>query len=168
MKRIASTTCSRFFLAGVFLVATSSAWAAPDCAGLDSQVNVWQTYLQSYGSPALLNVAGILAYGQTVTNGNDRVLNARHKTDVSTIFVKNLAGDFVRVATSVPDGVEGSHQPAVGTTLTHGGASWTALTAGAEFCGTVSLFGTSYDTVYRPIWSNGVVIGALFVGNVTQ
>jgi methyl-accepting chemotaxis protein len=151
----------------VFLLA-SSAWAASDCAGLGAEVDLWQTYLQSYGSPALLNVAGILAYGQTVTNGNDRVLNARHKTDVSTIFVKNLAGDFIRVATSVPDGVEGSHQPALGTTLTHGGAAWTALTVGTQFCGTVSLFGASYDSVYRPIWSNGMVIGALFVGNVAQ
>jgi hypothetical protein len=153
-------------LAVTSVLATSSAWAAPDCAALDAQVSSWQTYLESYGSPILLNVAGILAYGDTVTNGNDRVLNARHKTDVSTIFVRNPAGDFIRVATSVPDGVEGSHQSAVGTTLTHGGAAWIALNAGTEYCGTVTLFGNAYDSVYRPIWQNGVVIGALFVGNV--
>jgi hypothetical protein len=153
----------------VFLLATSSAWA-DDCASgvypaLGVQVDNWQAYLQSYGSPALKNAAGILAYGETVTNGNDRVLNARHKTDVSTIFVINPAGDFIRVATSVPDGVEGSHQPAIGTTLTHGGAAWTQLTLGMSYCGTVTLFGTSYDSVYRPIMNNGAVIGALFVGN---
>lgn len=104
-----------------------------------------------------------------MTNDNDRVLNARHKTDVSTIFVKNPAGDFIRVATSVPDGIEGSHQTAVGTTLTHGGAAWTSLTAGNEYCGTVTLFGTSYDSVYRPILDqSGAVIGALYVGNVSM
>jgi hypothetical protein len=153
-------------LAVTSVLATSSAWAAPDCPALDAQVNLWQAYLESYGNPTLLDVAGILAYGDTVTNGNDRVLNARHKTDVSTIFVRNLAGDFIRVATTVPDGVEGSHQSALGTTLTHGGAAWTALNAGTEFCGTVTIFGNSYDSVYRPIRQNGVVIGALFVGNV--
>ena len=155
-----------YVLAVTSLLAASSIWAAPDCTALDAQVNSWQAYLESYGSPALLDVAGILAYGSTVTNDNDRVLSARHKTDVSTIFVKNLAGDFIRAATSVPDGVAGSHQPAVGTTLTHGGAAWTALTSGTEYCGTVTLFGASYDSVYRPIWQNGVVVGALYVGNV--
>jgi hypothetical protein len=152
----------------VLLLATSSAWAAPNCQALDAQVDQWQAYLESYGSPGLLNVAGILAYGDTVTNGNDRVLNARHKADVSTFFVKNPSGDFIRVATSVPDGVEGSHQPAVGTTLTRGGLAWTALTAGTEFCGTVLLFGNAYDSFYRPIWQSGVVIGALFIGVVPE
>lgn len=150
----------------VFLLATSSAWAAPDCPALDAQVDSWQAYLESYGSPALLNVAGILAYGDTVTNGNDRVLDAQHKTDVSTIFVTNYNGDFIRVATTVPDGVENSHQTAVGTTLTKGGAAYIALTGGHEYCGTVTLFGNSYDSVYRPIEENGTVIGALFVGNI--
>ena len=150
----------------VFLLATSSAWAL-DCTALDAQVDSWQAYLESYGSPALLNVAGILAYGDTVTNGNDRVLNARHKTDVSTIFVINPSGDFIRVATSVPDGVEGSHETAVGTTLTRGGAAWNALTVGTEYCGTVTLFGNSFDSVYRPIENDGIVIGALYVGDVT-
>jgi hypothetical protein len=149
----------------VLLLATSVAWATPDCNALDAQVDSWQAYLQGYGSPALLNVGGILAYGDTVTNGNDRVLNAQHKADVSTIFVLNPAGDFIRVATSVPDGVDGSHQPAIGTTLTHGGAAWSALTAAQEYCGTVPLFGTDYDSVYRPIESGGAVIGALYVGN---
>jgi hypothetical protein len=152
-------------ITSVFLLATSSAWAAPDCAALGAELDDWQAYLESYGSPALLDVAGILAYGETVTNGNDRLLNARHKTDVSTIFVINRAGDFIRVATSVPDGVEGSHQSAIGTTLTHGGAAWTALTGGIEYCGTVTLFGNSYDSDYRPIKNNGTVIGALYVGN---
>lgn len=154
-------------LAVTSVLATTNVWAGPNCPALDAQVNSWQVYLQSYGSPSLLNVAGILAYGTTVTNGNDRVLNARHKTDVSTIFVKNPAGDFIRAATSVPDGVEDSHQTAVGTTLTHGGAAWTALTMGTEYCGTVSIFGNSYDSVYRPIFDqSGAVIGALFVGNI--
>lgn len=152
----------------VFLLATGSVWAAPDCSALNAQVNSWDGYLKSYGSPTLLNVAGILAYGDTVTNGNDRVLNARHTTDVSTIFVINPAGDFIRVATSVPDGVEGSHQSAVGTTLTHGGAAWTALSTGNSYCGTVILFGNAYDSVYRPIFQNGAVIGALFVGVVPK
>jgi len=151
----------------VVLLGASSVWAAPSyCQALDAQVDRWQAYLESYGGPALLNVAGILAYGDTVTNGNDRVLNARHKTDVSTIFVINADGDFIRAATSVPDGVDGSHQTALGTTLTRSGAAWTALSAGMEYCGTVALFGTSYDSVYRPITYNGVVIGALYVGNV--
>jgi Cache 3/Cache 2 fusion domain len=150
----------------VFLLATSSAWAGPNCRALDVQVDSWQAYLESYGSPTLLDVAGILAYGDTVTNGNYRVLTARHKTDVSTIFVRNAAGDFIRVATSVPDGVVGSHQSAVGTTLTRGGAAWVALDGGTEYCGTVTLFGNSYDSVYRPIEVNGTVIGALYVGNV--
>jgi hypothetical protein len=162
-------------LTSVFLLATSSAWAASDCTtveaeSLEAQVDEWQAYLAGYGSPVLKNPAGILAYGETVTNGNDRVLNAQHKTDVSTIFVKNLAGDFIRVATSVPDGVEGSHQSAIGTTLTNGGDPWKTLTADEEFCGTVNLFGTMYDSIYRPIEIvNGgavTVIGALFVGNV--
>lgn len=150
----------------IVVLATSGAWAL-DCTALDAQVDSWQAYLEGYGSPALLNVAGILAYGDTVTNGNDRVLNARHKTDVSTIFVINLSGDFIRAATSVPDGVAGSHETAVGTTLTRGGAAWTALTGGTEYCGTVTLFGNSYDSVYRPIENSGAVIGALFVGNAT-
>ena len=156
-----------FAISSIVLLATSSAWATPNCKALDAQVDRWQAYLESYGSPSLVNVAGILAYGDTVTNGNDRVLDARHKTDVSTIFVINPADDFIRVATSVPDGVEGSHQRAVGTTLTHGGAAWLALTGGTEYCGTVSLFGVSYDSVYRPITNNGNVIGALYVGNET-
>jgi hypothetical protein len=92
----------------VFLLATNSAWAvcynefgaSQQYAALDTQVDSWQAYLESYGLPVLKNAAGILAYGDTVTNGNDRVLNARHKADVSTIFVKNVAGDFIRVATS--------------------------------------------------------------------
>jgi hypothetical protein len=155
----------------VLLLATSRTWADPGyCPALNAQVDKWQSYLESYGSPGLLNAAGILAYGDTVTNGNDRVLNARHKTDVSTIFVKNLAGDFIRVATSVPDGVEGSHQTAVGTTLTNGGAAWKMLNVGQPYCGTVTLFGTAYASVYRPIFQDGnpssAVIGALFVGNV--
>jgi hypothetical protein len=154
------------------VIATSGAWAAPNCTALDDQVDSWQAFLESYGSPAILNAAGILAYGDIVTNGNDRLLGARHKTDVSTIFVKNLSGDFIRVVTSVPDGVDGSHQPALGTTLTRNGAAWNALTGingnpPAEFCGTVSLFGLNVDSVYRPIESNGEVIGALFVGNET-
>jgi methyl-accepting chemotaxis protein-2 (aspartate sensor receptor) len=127
--------------------------------------------LESYGTAVLKDGAGILAYGDTVTNGNDRVLDARHKADVSTIFVKNLSGDFVRVATSVPDGVEGSHQTAVGTTLTRNGAAWNALTgingaAPAEYCGAVKLFGTMFDSVYRPIKDGGgIVVGALFIGD---
>ena len=119
------------------IVATSGARAAPNCAALDDQVDSWEAYLNGYGSPAILNPAGILAYGDTVTNGNDRLLNAKHKTDVSTIFVKNLSGDFIRVATSVPDGVEGSHQPALGTTLTRNGAAWNAL--GLALTGTLPL-----------------------------
>ena len=98
---------------------------------------------------------------------SDRVLNAKHKTDVSTIFVRNPANDFIRVATSVPDGVNGSHQTAVGTTLTYGGPAWTALNAGTSYCGTVNLFGTNYESVYRPIFAGGVVVGALYVGNQT-
>ncbi len=153
----------------MLLLASSSAWAFPDCASLEAQVDSWQLHLLSYGSPALSDPAGILVYGQSVTNDNDRLLNARHKTDVSTIFVKNLAGDFIRVATSVPSGVEGSRQPAVGTTLTRGGAAWTALNSGHSYCGLVNLFGTSYESVYRPILnSNSVVIGALYVGNLTS
>jgi hypothetical protein len=156
-------------IAAVFLLATSSNRAAQSyCAALDAQVNSWQAYLEGYGVPTLLSPAGILAYGDTVTNSNDRVLNARHKTDVSTIFVENLEKDFIRVATSVPDGVEGSHETAVGTTLTRNGSAYNALAAGTEYCGTVTLFGTSYDSVYRPIFQNGVVIGALFVGNVSK
>jgi hypothetical protein len=158
------------FAAKVFIgvvLAASNAWAFPNCSALEAQVDSWQMYLLGHGNPALSDAAGILVYGQTVTNDNDRVLNARHKTDVSTIFVRNLAGDFVRVATSVPSGVEGSRQPAVGTTLTHGGLAWTALNAGNTYCGVVTLFGTSYESVYRPIFnSNGVVIGALYVGNL--
>jgi len=155
--------------ASVLLLATSSAWAAPDCHALARQVDRWQAYLESYGSPTLLNVAGILAYGDTVTNGNFFVLGAHHKTDVSTIFVRNPAGDFIRVATSVPDGVAGSHQTAVGTTLTNGGAAYNALTLGTEYCGTVTLFGNSYDSVYRPIMnSDGTVVGALYVGDETK
>jgi hypothetical protein len=148
------------------LLAPISARAASSCNALDAQVDSWQTYLEGYGGPALLNVAGILAYGDTVTNDNFRVLTAQHKTDVSTIFVINASGDFIRVATTVPDGVVGSHQTATGTTLTRFGAAWTALSTGLEYCGTVSLFGTSYDSVYRPIMQNGAVIGALYVGNV--
>jgi hypothetical protein len=155
-------------IASVVLLATAGVWAAPNCPALYTQVDTWQAYLESYGVPTLLNSAGILAYGDTVTNGNDRVLNARHKTDVSTIFVRNPAGDFIRVATTVPDGVDGSHQPAVGTTLTNGGAAWTALNAGTEYCGTVTLFGNAFDSVYRPIFQNGVVIGALYVGDVPK
>jgi hypothetical protein len=155
-----------FAVTSVVLLATSNAWAAPNCRALDAQVDSWQAYLESYGVPVLLNAAGILAYGDTVTNGNYRVLDARHKTDVSTIFVINPDGDFIRLATSVPDGVQGSHETAVGTTLTRNGAAWSALSAGMEYCGTVTLFGTAYDSVYRPIMSNGGVIGALYVGDV--
>ena len=123
--------------------------------------------MQSYGDAHLLDVAGILAFGAAVVNGNDRLLSAKHKTDVSTIFVRNAANDFIRVATTVPDGVEGSRQPALGTTLTYGGPAWTALNAGTAYCGTVKLFGADYDSVYRPIFANGHVVGALYVGNIT-
>jgi len=81
-------------IASMFLLATNSAWAADPyyCPDLIAQVDAWQAYLESYGPPALLNYApqpplGILAYGDTVTNGNNRVPNARHKADVSSIFV---------------------------------------------------------------------------------
>lgn len=71
------------------------------------------------------------------------------------------------MAISVPPGFEGSRQPAVGTTLTRGGAAWTALNLGNSYCGVVSLFGTSYESVYRPILnSRGDVVGALYVGNL--
>jgi hypothetical protein len=151
----------------VLLLATRIAWTAPNyCTALDAQVDSWQSYLESYGAPTLLNPAGLLAYGDTVTNGNYRVLDARHKTDVSTIFVVNPAADFIRVATSVPDGVEGSHETAVGTTLSRTSNAYTALAGGTEYCGTVTLFGTSYDSVYRPIWQGNAVVGALYVGNV--
>lgn len=45
-------------LAATSVLATTNIWAAPDCAALDAQVNSWQAYLQSYGSPSLLNIAG--------------------------------------------------------------------------------------------------------------
>jgi hypothetical protein len=153
-------------IASVLLLATTSAWADPGyCADLNREVDSWEAYLESYGSAVLVDPAGILAYGDTVTNGNDRVLSARHKTDVSTIFVKNYNGDFIRAATSVPDGVAGSHQVAVGTTLLRSGLAWTALSGGASYCGAVTLFGNSFDSVYRPIKNNGAVIGALYVGD---
>jgi len=151
------------------LSATSSAWAATDyCANLNSQVDSWEAYLLSQGAPQRVDAAGVLAFGNTVTNGNDRALRAAHKADVSTIFVVNPAGDFIRVVTSVPVGVGRSRQPAVGTTLTYGGPAWTALNAGTSYCATVTLFGTNYDSLYRPIFAGGVVVGALYVGNIPR
>lgn len=152
----------------IFVSYSSSARASPDCAALNAQVDNWQAYLEKYGSPSLKSPAGILAYGNKVTNGNKRLVRAFHKTDVSTIFVINPSGDFIRVVTTVPDGVAGSRQPAVGTTLTRNGPAWNALTNGESYCGTVTLFGNDFDSVYRPIFNLGVVIGALYVGNVPQ
>lgn len=149
----------------LFLGAASAAWAAPDCTGLNREVDRWETYLKRYGSPVLKDPAGILAYGNNVVNSHERLLDASHETDVSTIFVKNPSGDFIRVVTSVPVGVAVSRQAAVGTTLTRGGAAWTALTKGTAYCGAVTLFGNVFDSVYRPIVSGGAVIGALYVGD---
>lgn len=145
----------------------SNAWAAESafCVGLNKQVDRWQTYLEKQGAPALKAPEGILAYGNAVMNGNEHFLEARHKTDVSTIFVANPSGDFIRVVTSVPDGVPRSRQIAVGTTLTRNGAAWTALTQGSPYCGTVTLFGSNFDSIYRPILQNNTVIGALYVGD---
>jgi hypothetical protein len=158
-----------FAVAVLLLGATSHAWAATDyCANLNAQVDSWEAYLLSQGAPQRVDAAGVLAFGKTVTNGNDRAMRAAHKTDVSTIFVVNPAGDFIRVVTSVPVGVARSRQPAVGTTLTYGGPAWTALNAGTSYCATVTLFGTNYDSLYRPIFAGGVVVGALYVGNTPR
>jgi hypothetical protein len=156
-----------FLLTLSVLSLAGNAWAAEPayCVGLNKQVDRWQAYLEKQGAAELKAPAGILAYGNAVTNGNERLLEARHKTDVSTIFVANPSGDFIRVVTSVPDGVPRSRQTAVGTTLPRNGAAWTALTQGSSYCGTVTLFGSNFDSVYRPIFQNNVVVGALYVGD---
>ena len=164
-----TTKYACFAVAVLLLSAAGSAWADTDyCANLNAQVDSWEAYLLRQGAPQRVDAAGVLAFGKTVTNGNDRAMRAAHKTDVSTIFVVNPAGDFIRVVTSVPVGVGKSRQPAVGTTLTYGGPAWTALNAGTSYCATVTLFGINYDSLYRPIFAGGVVVGALYVGNTPR
>lgn len=167
------TMTKKAFSATVMLCVLSAAGSAAAvegafCAGLQQQVDRWQAYLAKQGTPNLKHPAGILAYGDTVTNGNERLLRARHKTDVSTIFVLNPSADFVRVVTSVPDGVPRSRQTAAGTTLGRDSAACNNLINGTTYCAPVILFGHNYDSLYVPVFENSKVIGALYVGDASQ
>lgn len=79
---------------------------------------------------------------------------------VATIFVRK--GDaLIRVATSLKK-EDGSR--ALGTRLDPKGKSYAALMEGRTYLGKARLFGRDYMTEYKPLLSDGKLIGALFIG----
>ncbi|NEX23523.1 HAMP domain-containing protein [Thiorhodococcus mannitoliphagus] len=79
---------------------------------------------------------------------------------VATLFVRD--GDaFVRIATSLKDA---QGQRAVGTALATDHPAYQALLEGRGYTGKTTLFGRDYFARYAPITTDGVVIGARFVG----
>ncbi|TXC66346.1 hypothetical protein FSC37_12115 [Piscinibacter aquaticus] len=104
-----------------------------------------------------------LYFGERKINNNYDVVDAVRKAHnaTATVFVKN-GDEFVRVSTNVltPEGKRG-----VGTQLARN-AAYDAVSKGQQFCGTIDVLGTPYDSCYNPIKDgSGKIIGASYVGH---
>lgn len=104
-----------------------------------------------------------LYFGERKINNNYDVVDAVRKAHDAnaTVFVKS-GDEFVRVSTNVltPEGKRG-----VGTQLARNPA-YDALSKGTQFCGSLDVLGTVFDTCYNPIKdAGGKIIGASYVGH---
>lgn len=104
-----------------------------------------------------------LYFGDRKINNNFDVVDAVRKAHNAnaTVFVKD-GDEFVRVSTNVLT-VEGKR--GVGTQLARN-AAYESLSKGVQFCGSIDVLGTVFDTCYNPVKdAGGKIIGASYVGH---
>lgn len=82
----------------------------------------------------------------------------------ATIFKKD-GNDFIRVLTSIKDE---KGERAVGTPLDQKSEAFQSVKSGSSYIGTATIFGTDYATIYKPIYTEGRIIGIYFVGVPSQ
>lgn len=104
-----------------------------------------------------------LYFGNRKINNNYDVVDEFKKTSgggTATVFVKD-GDEFVRVSTNV---LTAEGKRGVGTKLARAKA-YDAVLKGEQFCGTVDVLGTMFDSCYNPIKDKGgKIIGATYVG----
>uniref|UniRef100_UPI0013151477 Cache 3/Cache 2 fusion domain-containing protein n=1 Tax=Helicobacter mesocricetorum TaxID=87012 RepID=UPI0013151477 len=107
------------------------------------------TFDLSYNGYSVTNMQPILDYILTMTKS------------VGTIFIKDIDGDFVRIATSLRDT---NGNLVVGTNLGKNHPAFQKINNKEIFTGRVRLFGYDYMSIYAPVLSaSNEVIGILFV-----
>lgn len=81
-----------------------------------------------------------------------------------TVFAKTADG-FVRVSTNLkkPDGTR-----AIGTFLTKDSPQFLALNEAKRYVGRAQVLGKPYFTAYEPLFNQGKVVGAFFIGHEDQ
>lgn len=82
----------------------------------------------------------------------------------ATLFKKENA-DYIRILTSI---IDENGDRVVGTKLDATGTAYNEVSNGNQFVGTANILGTDYVTIYKPVFSNGEIIGIYFVGVPSQ
>lgn len=106
----------------------------------------------------------LLRVGGELLNGNSTRVRAftQNTGAVATVFAKNSAGDYLRVATTLKNE---KGDAAVGTVLDRAHPAFAAIQSGQTYMGLASLFGRQYMTHYRPLKAaSGETVGIAFVG----
>ncbi|TCT14308.1 methyl-accepting chemotaxis protein [Natranaerovirga pectinivora] len=133
---------------------------------LSTKMNAYSRILNyEYGPLQLRNGNFINESGQEIIISQDFISEVGKDLGITaTVFIREN-DDFKRVASNVKD-QEGN--VAINTYLGKDHPAYSLIKGGDSYLGQANLFGTSYYTIYQPIFHNNEVIGIQYLGLSTE
>lgn len=99
--------------------------------------------------------------GETIQLNNRIVDKVNELTGAQTSIFQKTPGGYLRIASTVKDN---SGQRSIGTLVPYGSDVASKIDAGQDFMGRAQVVGEWMLTAYKPIYSNGAIIGMLGIG----
>jgi len=117
---------------------------------------------EQFGALSLSSDGNLVDESNQIIDGKfDYIDELSHGLGVEATIFKKQDSEFIRVLTSI---INEKGERVVGTALDKTGKAYDEIINGKQFIGATDILGKPYVTIYKPILSEGNIIGIYFVG----